>query len=921
MLFLSLAIRTSKYFVALLIICLVSLSPHFVYAATPIIQSISPQFIQQGQITNCVINGYGLNSTVISVSGGDVFAVILKQDPLGNSLSIQFAVQPGAAVGDREIVLRNTEGQETRYPIKVAPVGAPTIESIYPNFLTLESSVLLRITGMGLINPVISTSSDSLLINSYRSYDDSVLYVSLSTAPNIAPGTYQIYLSTIGGQAQSDIFISTNNNQTDLLSADPSAPGIFSVRKNSENSNQVILEGTMFDPNPVNNTVTLLENINGAVTGRKIEIAYSNSNEIIVNLPIEVDPESTLSFAVSNIDGKSSNIKSFDLNINNSETISTENTNGAGATATNINAVANNQPQSSNIQQTNNSETLPKHDGSNVDKQDIPKDLIASNNIDKIEKPTNDLLKEPSLDINDKNIIQNIQSLSQYLFSSSSKEAQDETVEPSISEIKDPARLISSIEENKQIKNQAELIMLAIDEAKENKELTGALKKAEDLKTKVDELEKLINSEKQKQKPDQRKVAMYQKLLASANAESRSQTFSLLNNLLKYKPQLKNLLAQKPFDLAAVQPNIPEESIILQYVPTDEGLIIFSVDNKNLKTRINKNISKDILSREIQAYRKLFEDEIEKIKSTGRVTAITSWKNDKTKAYKNEIQPLKEKSVFLYNALIEPVEKEIADKKVIAIIANGWLRYLPFQSIAKLTKDGDLRFLVSDKSIVYFDSVVAISKNKPQTLSNTPGITVFANPDGTLVGANKEAEVITMLFNKTVKTLMQQPFNKSLINQLAKKSDILHLATHGYLDSSDINSSYLVSGKKVTGKNYVQEKLFLKDIYDLELNNSKLVVLSGCDTGKLGNLSNEPDDILGSLATAFRVAGANTIIASLWKAHDDATKIIMQSFYENLKAGVDKAEALRRAELKVKENPKYSHPLFWSLFSLIGDWR
>lgn len=200
-------------------------------------------------------------------------------------------------------------------------------------------------------------------------------------------------------------------------------------------------------------------------------------------------------------------------------------------------------------------------------------------------------------------------------------------------------------------------------------------------------------------------------------------------------------------------------------------------------------------------------------------------------------------------------------------------------------------------------------------------ITVLANPDSTLPGANKEAEIITKLFSKTTTTLVQRAFNISIINDLAKKADILHLATHGYLDGKDIEASYLVSGKKQNGKSIVQDKLFLKDIYDLNLNNSKLVVLSGCDTGKLGNLSNEPDDIVGSLATAFRVAGANTILASLWKAHDETTKIIMQNFYENLKSGLDKAEALRRAELKVKEDPKYRHPLFWSLFNLIGDWR
>jgi CHAT domain-containing protein len=393
--------------------------------------------------------------------------------------------------------------------------------------------------------------------------------------------------------------------------------------------------------------------------------------------------------------------------------------------------------------------------------------------------------------------------------------------------------------------------------------------------------------------------------------------------LLKYKPQLKNLLTQKPFDLAAIQPNIPNDSAILQYVPTDEGLIIFVVDNKNLKTRINKAISKDILNKEIQAYRQLFEKEIEKIKLTGRVTPITSWKYDKSNAYKKEILPLKQKSVFLYDALITPIEKDIANKKVIAIIANGWLRYLPFQSLGKPTDDGELKFLILDKSIVYLDSVIAISKNTTTKLKTSPSIAVFANPDGTLAGANKEAEVITMLFNKTTTGIVQKPFNISLLNQLANKAEILHLATHGYLDGTNIDSSFLVSGKKIVKGVSTIQKLFLKDIYDLNLNNNKLVVLSGCDTGKLGSLSNEnePDDIVGSLASAFRVAGANTILASLWKAHDEATKLLMQSFYENIKLGLNKAEALRQAELKVKSNPQFGHPLFWSLFNLIGDWR
>ena len=884
----------------------------------PIIYNASPQYIQQGQITNVVVNGANLESSIVGINGGDVFVFVLKQSPF----TLQFAVQPTAEVGDREFFLRTPEGKEVKYPIQIVPFGAPAIETITPDTIS-PGSFIAYITGRGLNNSTATTTSNELsIISSLPSSDGTLLIISGTLSSGAIPGSqHSITVSSPGGQTSPiDLTVSSRSNNEELFN--PYAPGISSVEIDPVNKNQVILKGSMFDPDPAKNTVTLLENINGTVTGRPVDVVYSNNGEIVINLPENLGTDS-ISFAVSSLDGKSSNIKTINLDsLHNNETTNTDQNSqvvqNAGQTSPSQTTISTQITQNTQTVPTQpiaiaeNNQTITTHKNENTQHETNKQP----------ESPQEKLSNETSHSESIEEIIapQNIQHLSQYLFSSTPIQ-REELLSPQVDQIKDPAKIISTLEESKQIKNQAEVIMLALDNVKENKELTEAIKKTEGLKSKVDELEKLLNLEKQKNKPDLRKLAKYEQLLATANAESRSQTFSLLNNLLKYKPQLKNLLTQKPLDLATIQPNIPHDSVILQYVPTEEGLIIFVVDNNNLKIRINKNISKDILNREVQAYRQLFENEIEKIKLTGRVTPIVSWRNDKSNTYKKEIQPLKEKNVFLYNTLIGPIEKDIAAKKVVAIIANGWLRYLPFQSLAKPTKDGDLQFLISEKSIVYLDSVVALSNHANLSLSNLAKITVFANPDGTLAGANKEAEIIASLFNMSTTSLIQKPFNTSLINQLAKKADILHLATHGYLDGTDFESSYLVSGKKSFGKTSLTEKLFLKDIYDLNLQNSKLVVLSGCDTGKIGNLANEPDDIVGSLATAFRVAGANTLLASLWKAHDEATKIIMQSFYENLKTGLNKAEALRRAELKVKNNPKYGHPLFWSLFSLIGDWR
>ena len=876
--------------------------------AQPIITDITPNTVAQGQTINAVVRGSGLNENIstIGIAGGGVTAIVLNTSSDGSSLTIQLIASPSSDTVQKSFFIGTFDNQQATFPIQVIPADAPTVDFMFPNNGKPGETKFVQVVGMGLTNisSVQTSNNTDLIINSYRYYPHgSILDLSVSINPEaVTPASHELYIETSTGQQAKVYFnvVSTSYNTTDNSSySDPFSPGIFNIEFSPFNKGQIILKGTMFNPSIQNNIVTLLENNNGEVISRQINVNYASDNELIIDLPENINT-SEISLAVST-DGKSSNIKTIDLNT----LLDSSNT----ATDPQINGTVSPTLTTTNNQYNNNDllAIAPSNDlAVNSTPDDIPE----------ISVPIPDSLKDTS-------IPQNIQPLTQYLFSDSNEILEERINEASLKDISDPTKLISTIEENKNMKKQSDLIMIALEEAKKDKDFQDTLKKAEGLKSQVDELEKLLEEEKVKNKPDRRKLTQYKQLLASANAESKSQTFALLNNLLKYKPQLKNQLIQKPFDLAAIQPNIPENSVVLQYVPTEEGLIIFVVDNKNLKTRVNKSVSREILNVEVKAFRQLLEKEIDKIAQSGRSTPITTWKRNKTKIYKEEILPIKERSIFLYQALIEPVEKDIAGKDVLAIISNGWLRYVPFQALGKLTKDGDVNFLISEKSIVYLDSVLALSKNESNPISSMATVAVLANPDGTLAGANKEAEIISKLFTMSTTTLVQQSFTKDTINQLSKKSDIIHLATHGYFDSLDFGASYLVTGKETNPKNQKStvQKLQLKDIYDLNLKNSKLIVLSGCDTGKIGNLDDEPDDIVGSLATAFRVAGANTILASLWKAHDDATKIIMENFYKNIKNGVNKAEALRLAALQVKQDPKYGHPLFWSLFNLIGDWR
>ena len=79
------------------------------------------------------------------------------------------------------------------------------------------------------------------------------------------------------------------------------------------------------------------------------------------------------------------------------------------------------------------------------------------------------------------------------------------------------------------------------------------------------------------------------------------------------------------------------------------------------------------------------------------------------------------------------------------------------------------------------------------------------------------------------------------------------------------------------------------------------------------------------LRRAFEVAGAGTLIMSLWAVDDGATRVWMRSLYENRLAGLSTAEAVRAADLAIIEAQRRrggtTHPYFWGGFVAAGDWR
>ncbi|MGZ8357263.1 MAG: CHAT domain-containing protein [Telluria sp.] len=165
----------------------------------------------------------------------------------------------------------------------------------------------------------------------------------------------------------------------------------------------------------------------------------------------------------------------------------------------------------------------------------------------------------------------------------------------------------------------------------------------------------------------------------------------------------------------------------------------------------------------------------------------------------------------------------------------------------------------------------------------------------------------------------------------------LHIATHGFFieeagirreqvaapdGRTYVHESYadgLSSGLALAGANATLAAgsgngvLYAAQLRQLDLNNTELAVLSACDTGVGAVRAGEGVD---SLRQALEVAGARTMVTSLWPVPDVETRVMMTAFYDVVANGGSKAGALRDAKLRIRQ--RYPHPYYWASFVMTG---
>ena len=260
------------------------------------------------------------------------------------------------------------------------------------------------------------------------------------------------------------------------------------------------------------------------------------------------------------------------------------------------------------------------------------------------------------------------------------------------------------------------------------------------------------------------------------------------------------------------------------------------------------------------------------------------------------------------------------------IIPDGILAYLPFEML--LTKEAEstesyavLPYLIKGKSISYnFSASIWKEMSDKQTtgkglLTMAPKFSMFTgigntnNPSAVpLAHAKKEVAAINSIFKSKY-----QPITKSEFIDQASQAQIVHFAGHAILNDNNPDNSYLAFSSSDDREN----KLFIRDIYNMRTPN-ELVVLSACNTGQ-GEL--KKGEGVMSMARAFAYSGAKSLVYSLWDVNDGSTKKIMEHFYQELKAGATKDQALRTAKLAYMDSAKgaMQQPFYWAGFVAMGD--
>ncbi len=300
---------------------------------------------------------------------------------------------------------------------------------------------------------------------------------------------------------------------------------------------------------------------------------------------------------------------------------------------------------------------------------------------------------------------------------------------------------------------------------------------------------------------------------------------------------------------------------------------------------------------------KIAQDEVEK--------RIIQLRQNLTKEYL--LPEARSLSNQVYNWLIQPAEIDLAKSKVktLVFVLDGALRNIPMSALY----DGQ-QYLIEKYAVALTPGLQLLPPRPIEEVklnALTAGLTrahqgfsALANVALELNQIKSEVDTTTLLNEKFTSATLEKELNETSF-------PIVHLATHGQF-SSQAAKTFVLAWDKPINVDELNNLLQLRDT-TVRRNPLELLVLSACETAKGDNRA-----ALGLAGVAIR-SGARSTLASLWSIDDQGSANLMSEFYRELtQRKLNRAEALRQAQLILLHDLKYQHPRYWASYVLVGNW-
>jgi CHAT domain-containing protein/tetratricopeptide (TPR) repeat protein len=310
--------------------------------------------------------------------------------------------------------------------------------------------------------------------------------------------------------------------------------------------------------------------------------------------------------------------------------------------------------------------------------------------------------------------------------------------------------------------------------------------------------------------------------------------------------------------------------------------------------------------------------------------------------------------VWLYELLVAPVERTLMDFDTWVVVPSGSLWFVPF---AALRSSATTAQVVETHSVAYVPSLASL----PSLLGGAPNrsggvslsLAALTREDDTLPPIpQQQAAELSEAIRSAARTLSPQSHvfdlaasEEAAVRLLEEVSpQYVVFGCHGVFRPDNPLYSYLALMPSAVadpedGKLEAREVLTMEGFHETEL-----VILMACETflvsfaSQPGTAGADPereeeerreivwkltrgDELIG-LSRAFLLAGASAVLATHWQVYVPAATELLPLLVSELAKDQSKAEALRRAQLRLMEIAEYAHdPWKWSAFLLVGNWR